>query len=307
MTPTQLLLITAALRDEAEARRAWEEVRPQLDVDRLEPGSFALMPALYRRLEEWRIHDPPLARLKGLYRHSWYRNQMLLVELSNIGTALEAASVGSLAGGGALLVADYYDEPGLRPTDRIDVVVQPSQLPAARAVLEGLGWRSLDDGTSRTRTAHWFGREENQLVVIRAPLFPPAIAVWERGESVRLSETTLQGLAGAHQLLWTCLGADRHEPWGRVQWIADVDVLIRSRRVDWELFVGDAASLRSSLAVGRALAAVRDVAGSAVPDDVLAGLARAPVGGRERLADRLSRSSVPPKVVRRVARLPRSL
>jgi hypothetical protein len=307
LTPTQLLLIAASLRKEAEARHAWDEVRLRLDLDRLEPGSFALMPTLYRRLEQWQLDDPALPRLKGLYRHSWYRNQMLLVELSRIVSSLEAADVRFVVGGGALLMAGFYDEPGLRPTDRIDVIVDPRQLSRARAALASLNWRVLDEGASRTRTAHWFGLGDDRFAVLRAPLFPATIPVWQHAEPVRSSDATFPGLDAGHQLLWTCLGVDRHELWGRVQWIADADVLIGSRRVDWERFAAEAAALRSTRAVRRALTTVDEVAGSAPPDTALAELARAPVGARERLADRLSRSAVPPRVVRRLARLPRSL
>ena len=72
-----LLLLRAALSEGDDAPRAWEEVRQRMgSITRLNGTTYRLLPLLYRNLSEQGVRDPELKRLKGVYRHSWYANQM---------------------------------------------------------------------------------------------------------------------------------------------------------------------------------------------------------------------------------------
>lgn len=308
----QQLLLAAALKDDGEARSAWHAVRPMLDLDRLEPGSFALTPMLYRRLEAWKLDDPLTSRLKGLYRHAWYSNQMLLADLQSIGTSLRTAGVDFLVGSGVLLIANVYPDPALRPTDRLDIVVRPADAVRAARVLQELGWRPLDAGPSDRRPSAWFGRGGNRFAVIRAPLFPESVRIWEDAKAIQCDAGEYLALSKAHQLLWTCIGDDRHQLWGRVQWVVDVHALVNDggSHIDWQRVLADSAVLQSTLRLRDSLAYAASSTGVEYPQELLTSLDLAHVSRRERLGHRLSRLERPTmalKVARRIARLPRSL
>ena len=62
----QAALLRVALDDRPEAAvRSWQELRPSLDVEILEPGSFELMPLVYRNLTGAGVDDPELGRIEG--------------------------------------------------------------------------------------------------------------------------------------------------------------------------------------------------------------------------------------------------
>lgn len=309
-TDTQKLLLTTALGGDEEARRAWDEVQPRLDLDHLETGSFALTPMLYRRLEGWKIDDPSFAKLKGLYRHTWYRNQVVLAQLKPIVKTFGEAQLELLVAGGSLLLLAFYREAGLRPAHRLDLVVHPKDVRPAMEKLSALDWHATTEQPLARLTrggSAWFRRQpDGPFAVLRPKLFPDLVSPWTDAISVRSADVEFRGISAARQLLWTCLGQDRLDQWGRVEWLADAHAVVTSKEhdVDWRRLLDDAASLRAGLRLRDDLAYARESAAVPVPVEVLEGLAALSADRRERLAHRISRWDRPAlagRIARRIA------
>ena len=61
------------------AAAAWRELQPDLDFERMEAGTFELMPLISRRpLQAAGQNDPLSARLNGIYRKSWFIHSLVL-------------------------------------------------------------------------------------------------------------------------------------------------------------------------------------------------------------------------------------
>jgi hypothetical protein len=75
-TADQELLLEAATGASEAARAAWRGWQERNELDDVDFGAQRLLPLVYRHLVELGVDDPDLGRLKGLYRHSWYRNQI---------------------------------------------------------------------------------------------------------------------------------------------------------------------------------------------------------------------------------------
>jgi hypothetical protein len=256
-TANQERLLTAAFGPDDEARGAWRDVRPRLDLDRLEPGTFALMPLLYRRLEAWRTPDPWFERLKGLYRHTWSRNQLMVTRVQSLAASLQSRSVEFLLGGGSLLLMRFYADSGLRPTDRVDFLVRGDHLRRAAEALQEEGWPATDvDALAQLerRPSTWFGDGRGSYAVLHRATGDE----WADATTLRLVASECQALSAARQLLRTCTSDERHYRWGRVQWVADVHGLARSGEVDWDKVVDARA----------ALAYARDAAWAPIPRKV---------------------------------------
>jgi hypothetical protein len=276
----------------------------------LEPGTFALTPLLYRRLETWGAEDPLLPKLKGLYRHSWTRNQLLLGQLKTIAHAFASAEIDMLAAGGCLLVGGFYGEPALRPLDRLDLLVHQADAVAAAAHLQSLGWsaaRASDLSRLERLPAVWFSRGEGRVVVLRTRIFPPEVSPWDDRIVFELDGIQCGGLSGARQLLWTCLGDDRHQIWGRVQWLSDLRALVENDPgPDWERVLKDTETLRAGLPVRDALTYARELQ-IGIPPPVLERLEAVPARTRERIGHRVGRwerNGVAGKLVRRISNQP---
>lgn len=76
-TPEQKLLLRACLLEGKETTEAWSEWRSRVDIQVLDRGSLRLLPLLYWNLKRHGVNDPLIDRFKGIYRFSWYKNQML--------------------------------------------------------------------------------------------------------------------------------------------------------------------------------------------------------------------------------------
>ena len=72
----QLPLLRAAFLSGAAGLAAWETWKSQVNMDDYpDPGSFQLLPQLYRNLQHQGLDDPLILKLKGIARQSWFRNQ----------------------------------------------------------------------------------------------------------------------------------------------------------------------------------------------------------------------------------------
>ena len=55
------------------ALEAWRQVRSQIDIDKLDGATLALLPALRKNLLSLGIDDELLGLFKGVHRYSWPR------------------------------------------------------------------------------------------------------------------------------------------------------------------------------------------------------------------------------------------
>ncbi|HZT52754.1 MAG TPA: lipopolysaccharide biosynthesis protein, partial [Gaiellaceae bacterium] len=65
-SPLQRQLLLVALGDPESATEAWASLPPTFSLDDLEPGSFELLPLVYRNLARTRPDEPLLPKLKGI-------------------------------------------------------------------------------------------------------------------------------------------------------------------------------------------------------------------------------------------------
>ena len=70
----QELLLRAGLLRGAEATDAWQRWQIANDINKIDQGSFRLLPLVYRNLSANSVNYPLTGRLKGIYRFTLYRN-----------------------------------------------------------------------------------------------------------------------------------------------------------------------------------------------------------------------------------------
>src|SRR5215470_12661875 len=126
-TPRQELLLKAALLEGEAAVEAWESWRANTDIHRLDQGSYRMLPLLYRNLQKHEIKDPVMEKLKGVYRHTWYKNQILFSRMAAILRSFQEAGIDVMVLKGTALVLLHYKDYGLRPMNDFDVLVRLKQ------------------------------------------------------------------------------------------------------------------------------------------------------------------------------------
>lgn len=144
-SPQQEWLLRACLLRGQPAIDAWEHWRRNTVFDDLDWHSQRLVPLLYRNLADQGVRDPALNSYKGIYRRTWYLNQLNRRPVTALLKQLHALGVRPLLLKGAALIEHYYRDPGLRPMGDFDVLVPEAQAEAVLARLAAWGWQPVDD------------------------------------------------------------------------------------------------------------------------------------------------------------------
>jgi Uncharacterised nucleotidyltransferase len=309
------LALRAALLDGDEGAAAWERLRPRLDLDDPDPVLYPLLALLYRRLARGDDADPWLPKLRGIYRRTWYVNQLRRDRLKGVVEA--TALLEPIVFDGWDVVLRYYGDLGLRDVTALHLLVPPAHVRAAAEALGEAGWTSKPPFLDRRRPAA-FESSGGDLCFLHSRAFPefadPARGVesedvWGESAELDFGGVPARTFGAADALLHVCLSGARPSAYRTMTWLADAVAVLRSGvRIDWDRFVRQARRLRGVLRATDALQFIRDELCEPVPDQVLEDLRRVPVAHREVLAHGVAARrwrviGAPPETLTRFLRL----
>jgi hypothetical protein len=288
----QMLLLEAALSDDdAAAAEAWERWRRQGALDDVDYASYRLLARVFRNLGRLGLSDPELARLRGVYRHTWYSNQRLLHAGGRALEALAGAGVDTAVFKGAAIAAQRPEEIGVRLMEDLDVLVRPDHVPAALEVLGRQGWARRDHRPIATLVritsgTALVGPGGCELDLHWSVLDPPTAEeeLWRRAAPVHLGDVPTLVPCPADQLLVTCAHGLSWCP-APLRWVVDAVVIAGGNGVDWA-YLADRSRARGPgvvLAVADALRFLRTAMGVAVPAGLDADLGTRAVSPLDRL------------------------
>lgn len=292
-TPSQLALLRAGLWSGDRALEAWREWRrAEPDLDRIEKGSYRLLPLAYSNLGGRLGDDPDVGRLKGIYRRSWAVNQLGLRIGGEAILALRGAGLEVLALKGAALIASAYPDAGARLMGDVDLAVRPEEIPAAVAALRGAGFTPIEeDAVSLLTVRHSLAfrhRDGQEVDLHRGMLWHPALDgdFWQGSVEAEVAGVPVRILNPADQVVHVCAHGAAWNPIHPVRWAADAFKVIEAsgEALDWERLVAMAVRGRLTLPMRDALAVLADDLEAPVPGEPRRALERVPVSAGERRA-----------------------
>ncbi len=331
-TAVQELLLRAAIRRGPEAVEAWREWKSKADIERLDPGSFRILPLLSGNLHALEVSDPLAERLRGIHRITWFTNQVMFRGAAALVNALHQAGVRTMVLKGAPLAILHYRDIGLRPMGDIDILVPAGQ--ATEAVdrlfaagweptltpLEGfrslgaisrLGWtpkpRRRDEFTGAyfaVRHAHGFRNTAGQEIDLHWRIYQKNGGsgaeddIWQRAVPVGLHGVNTLAPCPTDQLVHVCAHGIAWNAVPPIRWVADAAAVMRgaSPGIDWELLVKQARRRGLTLPLGEALDYLRKLLDAPVPAEVIESLRRERVTLMGRIEHRAGTS--PPGLVK---------
>lgn len=276
--------------------RAWRaEVE---DIDSVDRGSHRLLPLIYLRLRKEGATGDDVARLRSIHRYYQARNHFLFSEVSPLLFELRPAGIETVILKGAALATRYYEDPGARPMDDVDVLIHPSQLHGAIQLLRRSGWSgpspkrlSLD---SRTHAfvfegptgehvdLHWYSLRDCRWPAIDDGLWNRSVPGELCGAPTRFLDTT--------DCLFHVLGhgAKKHAVFS--SWVADALVILTNSAVsiEWDHLLRLAEEYRLSRPILECLDFLQHPMGFDVPSDALEQLLGMPVSLADRAYFRIS-------------------
>lgn len=310
------LAVRAATAEPGAARSAWTELVDRFDLaDLWDEEVYRLLPLVWRRLGD-DVGPEHTARLKGIYRKTWFAHQRTHRRAAGVVAALRADGVDALVIGGLALALTAYEDPATRRAEAVDLLVPPEDAVATWRRLEALGLgsppppaparrrKAPDDGWYlRGRRPRRFALGPLDAVVVHTTLAPGLVAadpivadlsdLWARAVALDLGGTTARTLAPSDHLLHALLPAGAGADGQRV---VDAWTLLRPTGGDPGALVALVAAAqrhRCTLVVATALERLRVEWEAPVPPDVGSRLLDPPPDRRQRIARRLRSRRVP--------------
>jgi hypothetical protein len=303
--PAQLqeVLLRAALCEGKDAVEAWKEWRSRVDIDdidRLDPGSYRLLPLLYHNLKNKYPDDPLMMRLKGVYRLTWYKNQMLFHAIASVLRSFRRAGIDAMVLKGAALTLLCYRDYGLRPMNDFDVLVHTGDALSAVSLLRELGWTSLefdpDEKYISVSYSHGFADKSGREFDLHWHLFSQCRTpgadddYWKDAALTDFHGVPAYVLSPTDQLLHVCVHGAEWNITPPFRWVADAMMLLRNAQdgIDWDSLISRAAKRQLTLPLLDTLQYLRETFDAQVPPEVLRKLANIPVPWIERMEYRIA-------------------
>lgn len=295
-TKQQELLLQASLLKGKDAIEAWNKWKSRVDVNRLDQSSRQLLPLLYRNLHN--VEDPLMDMFKGIYRLNWYKNQMLLNDITPVLNALHNDNIKTMILKGAALTLIHYKDYGIRYMEDFDVLVETEQASAAIELLKTLGWRPISRPLNAfnkeyfsVRHSHGFEDDYGRQFDLHWYLFPECCfensnnAFWSGAVSTEFHNISTLALNPTDQLLHVCVHGVNWAPVPMLRWIADAVVVMNTAQyqIDWDRLIAQTKKLRLILLIKDALTYIQDLLHVPIPPAFLQSLKRMPVSRLERM------------------------
>ena len=298
-TPLQEDLLTATLAGPARALAAYRRWQSEVDLRRVDTGTYGLLPLLYLNLHE-QTDDPLMKRLKGLYRMTWYKNRVLLAAGAKAVARLERAAVPTLILKGGALIFTCYPRAGARLIGDLDILVRGEHGRRAIGLLREAGFAAKGEWPlpleRMPEVWHAIGLEgpEGSFVDLHwQALRDPGQAsldddLWAAAMPFELAGQPTRTLCPSDQLFHICFHGVEWSPHPPIRWVADAAMIVRSagQRLDWDRLLELTLRHGGVPTLERALSYLRDRFEVPVPDRVIRHLEQAPAGRRARLMHR---------------------
>ena len=300
-TPSQLLLLRAALLEGPEAVQAAEawfasgrtEAGP--GFIRLEQGSRRLLPLVYRNVKE-ALPAELRDTLRRVFLQYWADNQKLFRRMEERLTWFQANGIPTMALKGVALSVLHYRDKGTRPMADFDILVPEDLARHVIGMLQRDGW-SADAYFSRAPQNKYFYRHIHGTLVthpdhgafdlhwhvLHAATFPGAdSAFWDDSVPLSLNTIATRALNPTDQLLHACVHGFTVTEVAPIRWIADAITILRTSQMDWNRMVKLARHLRVNIPMAATLRFLQDTFPTSIPGDVLVQLAAVPADAPDR-------------------------
>ena len=279
------LLLRASLLSGDSMLTAFQQWKRKVDFEiDVDHASLRLLPLLYMNLHTQGVEDPLMPRLKGIYRNSWSKNQLLFFKAGKIVQFFNEHGIPNILMKGIPLSVLVYRNFAVRPMADIDVLIPYEQAGPTVELLKSSGWKLyepqyFDYALKYGRSATFADGDNTELDLHWHPVFEVHAEIREddfRALAVpfKVSGAETKSFCPTDQLFHTIIHGFRTNPEPPVRWIADAVTLISTcgMEIDWDRLTSQTANFRVHLQMREALNYLVKVFDADIPDRVIAAL-----------------------------------
>jgi len=282
----QILLLIAALADADRARQAWRRWDTGQNLADVSWAEVCLLAAIAHRMKELAPGVTPDPRLAGARRYIWTQTQLTLGTTRPLLATLQAEELRLMLLKGAARLSTDPTLAQHRALRDIDVLAHPEDWERAVRIAWREGWttpREQDASIEGLRRKHGIGLRSpvagargefdlHRYALVECRNEGQDLDFWERAFPARFLDVDVLRPAPTDFAL-VALGQSML--YGRADtghWALDVDPLIRTGGIDWDLFLREVRHRRIEPYVAAPLLMLQERIGSPVPGEVLRAL-----------------------------------
>jgi len=292
-TPHQEMLLNAALFTGERSISHWRQWAKSIELDNVDTASHRLLPLLYRNLNQQGVEHPDMDRYKGVYRRTWYRNQILMHKLQSVVGVLQSHQIDTMLLKGSAMILGYYIDHGVRSMNDFDVLVPVHQVRDVIDLLASSEWHTefptvssriqfthsmlFQDAGGHDFDLHWHMMEECCLPEAEQ-------AVWAHASPVQVGPVLTHLPHHTDHLIHTLVHGLRWEQVSPIRWVADSVTILRkaeSGGVDWDRLIDRVQFCKVVVPMRLGLHYLAKKYAAPIPSDVLSNLDRISVPRRE--------------------------
>jgi hypothetical protein len=284
-TPFQQLLLKATLLEAEAALQAWQEWYGQGGLDRLDNGSYRLLPLTYRNLQRLGYQEPVLMKLRGVNRRAWCENHLVFRRIAPMLATFHDAGISTLLLKGGALTLLHYRDFGLRPMQDLDILVPEDRALDAISLLEAAGWsrntlpavRFGKFFLSYRQSAEFARQGQERLDLHWHVLFQACYGdadqpFWQASVPLEFEGLTTRALCPTDQLLHACAHGVKWDAVPPLRWVPDAFCILQSCAIDWPRLLRIAANCQVIPPLRDALRYLVNTLQAPVPTEVMQNL-----------------------------------
>lgn len=288
------LLIQAALAEESRARQAWHSWTVVRRFEDITWQEMRLLGSVYPRLRRLDPLTPLAPRIEGILKNRWMLTQLKLRESCEAFDCLSGGSIPFIVFKGGAFQAEGFSTANRRVLGDIDVLVHPTDAPAALDALHREGWVSVNGesleylrrvAVIRLNGNFRKGRYGNVDLHVNPFHYSRDDAsldedLWARARPVSLASRSILVPDPTNSMLIVLAHATEST---NGDWTVDVASRIREQQIEWNRLVETADRRGIVPAVLAGLSYISARIGVAVPGEVLSKLSDTKVPLSQRL------------------------
>jgi len=241
ISKSQSYLMKTIIGDNRNAIENYEKWIDSVNLtNNIDGESYALIPALYKRLSGLGFDDVNINRYKGIYRKAFYKNSLLLNVISIIGKELNSRNIPVTVIKGIPLLMNYLGDTGIRSMGDADMAVDKENIPEAIEILEKYSFKSdcNYDIYENIDTRHSYSFRNDNNLEIDLHWFPDSAA----SKNIKLytmkefeyKGVMLHMLTPEDFIFQVCLHGASWDPVVSIRWIFDLHTILKKEQeIDW--------------------------------------------------------------------------
>lgn len=219
-----------------------------------------VMPLFYNNIKQYKYAVPVevLNKFQDFYHKNTYRNVFVSSKLAEALDAFQSKGIAAISFKGPSLATSAYGNIASRTFGDADILIDPKSITQATYILNNLGYPLPKQITKVAQTPYGkssiFLESQNQqksleiidekqifAIELHWSLFHkyfsldiPFWDLWENRSEFSLSGKHYAQFSGEDLLVYLCIHGSKHY-WSRLQWICDINELIKSNpNLDWQ-------------------------------------------------------------------------